>query len=293
MSLDNNSLQAATHSLQAIPFSSLIGGPLRSCIEAQAMAARTTWDFIQNVGLEIDPATGEKRAVNVSFAFMQGGRMMQLNVPLLAIIPVPYMAIHSLDIGFKANISAALSTSSEYSEGHSRGGDLNMGGGAKVGPFHLDTKFSASYSSKKDSKATSESKYCVEYTMDVAVKAGQDSMPAGLAKILELLGNSLDVSHPQGLLTVNATMLRTAANEEGDFSAKLVATYKSSNGLLMPEKITVTAVSGGEVPEITASNLVDGNLMIDLPAGEYLVIVGEAGEAGYKKIKVTVIEDAG
>lgn len=293
MSLDNNPLQAGTNALQAIPFSSLIGGPLKSCIEAQAMAARTTWDFIQNVGLEIDPDTGEKRAVNVSFAFMQGGRMMQLNVPLLAIIPVPYMAIHSLDIGFKANISTALSTSSEYSEGRSQSGDLDVGGGAKVGPFHLDTKLSASYSSKKDSKATSESKYCVEYTMDVAVKAGQDSMPAGLAKILELLGNSLDVSHPQGLLTVNATMLRTTANDEGGFSAKLVATYKSSNGLLMPEKITVTSVSGGEVPETTASNLVDGNLIIDLLAGEYLVVVGEVGEAGYKRIKVTVIEDAG
>ena len=58
MSLDNNSLQAATHSFQAIPFSSLIGGPLRSCIEAQAMAARTTWDFIQNVGLERNAAIG-------------------------------------------------------------------------------------------------------------------------------------------------------------------------------------------------------------------------------------------
>ena len=43
-------------------------------------------------------------------------------------------------------------------------------------------------------KATSDSKYHVKYTMDVAVKAGQDSMPAGLSKILELLGNSLDVS---------------------------------------------------------------------------------------------------
>ena len=47
--------------------------------------------------------------------------------------------------------------------------------------------------SQKDSKATEESKYSVEYTMDIAVKAGQDSMPAGLAKVLELLGNSLDV----------------------------------------------------------------------------------------------------
>lgn len=55
----------------------------------------------------------------------------------------------------------------------------------------------ASYSSKKDSSATKDSKYSVEYTMDVAVHAGQDSMPAGMAKVLEMLNNSISrgISH--------------------------------------------------------------------------------------------------
>ncbi len=193
MATDSTPAQIGASALQAIPFSSLIGGPLKACIEAQAMAAKTTWDFIQEVGLEVDPDTGEKKAVNVSFSFMQGGRMMQLTVPLLTIVPVPYMAIHTVDINFKAGISASMSTASEQGESVMAGGDWNMSSGAKFGPFHVDTKLNASYSSKKDSKATAESKYCVEYTMDVAVRAGQDSMPAGLAKILELLGNSLEI----------------------------------------------------------------------------------------------------
>lgn len=194
MIIDKTPSQVVTNSLQAIPFSSLIGGPLNACIEAQAMAARRTWEFIQKAGLETDPETGEKKAVNVSFSFMQGGRMMQLDVPLLTIVPIPYIAIHSVDISFKASISASTSASSEDAESTSKGGGVGMNGGVKTGLFNVDAKFNASYSSKKDSKATSESKYCVEYTMDVAVKAGQDSMPAGLAKILEILGNSLNVS---------------------------------------------------------------------------------------------------
>ncbi len=194
MIIDRTPSQVVTNSLQAIPFSSLIGGPLNACIEAQAMAARRTWEFIQEAGLEVDPETGEKKAVNVTFSFMQGGRMMQLDVPLLTIVPIPYIAIHDVDISFKASISASTSAATEQSESTGMGGDLSMNGGVKLGLFHVDAKLNANYSSKKDSKATAESKYCVEYTMDVAVKAGQDSMPAGLAKILEILGNSLHVS---------------------------------------------------------------------------------------------------
>lgn len=194
MIIDRTPSQVVTNSLQAIPFSSLIGGPLNACIEAQAMAARRTWEFIQEAGLEVDPETGEKKAVNVTFSFMQGGRMMQLDVPLLTIVPIPYIAIHDVDISFKASISASTSAATEQSESTGMGGDLSLNGGVKLGLFHVDAKLNANYSSKKDSKATAESKYCVEYTMDVAVKAGQDSMPAGLAKILEILGNSLHVS---------------------------------------------------------------------------------------------------
>ncbi|MFR4222744.1 MAG: DUF2589 domain-containing protein [Akkermansia sp.] len=47
----------ATSSLKSLPFGNIIGGPLVACVEAQAQAARTSWEFIQNVGLY----TEEKR----------------------------------------------------------------------------------------------------------------------------------------------------------------------------------------------------------------------------------------
>lgn len=207
MAIDTTPSQVATSALQAIPFGSMIGGPLNACIEAQAMAAQTSWQFIQEVGLNTNPDTGQKEAVNVSFQFVQNGRVVQLNVPLLTIVPIPYIAIHDIDINFKANISASSSSVSEQSSSSALDVGAEASIGAKWGPFHMDAKMNASYSSKKDSKATQESKYSVEYTMDVAVKAGQDSMPAGLAKVLELLGSALDVSDPDGTLEVSAREL--------------------------------------------------------------------------------------
>ena len=180
MAIDTAPSQVATSALQAIPFGSIIGGPLKACIEAQAMAAQTSWKFIQEVGLNTNAETGEKTAVNVSFQFMQNGRMSQLNVPLLTIVPIPYIAIQSIDINFKANISASSSSVQEDTSSTSMSGSLDVKTKIGWGPFSVEAKMNANYSSKKDSKATQDSKYSVEYTMDVAVKAGQESMPAGL-----------------------------------------------------------------------------------------------------------------
>ena len=131
MAIDATPSQVATSALQAIPFGSMIGGPLNACIEAQAMAAQTSWQFIQEVGLNTNPETGQKEAVNVSFQFVQNGRVVQLNVPLLTIVPIPYIAIHDIDINFKANISASSSNVSEQSTSSSTDAALEASGGLR------------------------------------------------------------------------------------------------------------------------------------------------------------------
>lgn len=275
MAIDTTPSQVATSALQAIPFGSMIGGPLKACIEAQAMAAQTSWQFIQEVGLNTNPETGKKEAVNVSFQFLQNGHMVQLNVPLLTIVPIPYIAIQDIDINFKANISASSSNVSEQSSSSEVNGNLEAGGGIKVGPFHMDAKMNASYSSKKDSKATQDSKYSVEYTMDVAVKAGQESMPAGLAKVLELLGSALDVSDPEGTLEVNARELTLNSNGK----ATLIATFKNNQGVFDPNTITVEGSNG------VIEGVVNGDSKVfELDGNNKDITVN----AGNKQVKVKV-----
>lgn len=278
MPIDSTPSQVATSALQALPFGSIIGAPLKACIEAQAMAAKTSWNFIQEVGLNTDPVTGEKKTVNVCFQFIKDGRIAQLNVPLLTIVPIPYIAIQTIDISFKANINASSSSTTVENESSSIDAGLAGSASLNLGIFKTNADFHANYSSKKDSTATQDSKYSVEYTMDVAVKAGQDSMPAGLAKVLELLGNSLDVCDPSGTLEVNALEYKGSPSEQ----FMLIASYKNSEGIFEPSKIQIPGQSG----EVDGDSIIFNLPIVEGKTTSY--IVGVSGTD--KKVVVKTID---
>lgn len=269
----------AINAMQAIPFSSMIGGPLNACIEAQAMAARTSWEFIKEVGLNTDEK-GQKSAIMVAFSFNRGGRMVQLNVPLLTIVPIPYIAINTIDINFKASISASASTASESSEHTEAGGEVNAKAKLNLGLFSLQADLKANYSSKKDSKATAESKYSVESTIDVAVKAGQESMPAGMAKVLELLGSALDVVDAKGELQVNATVLSVGDN--------LVISYKNKEGLF--DNSVLKVKKGDTDVTISDDDKKKDSVVLNLNAEKFKA--GDVLEitAGENTVKVNVVK---
>jgi hypothetical protein len=243
MPIDTTPSTVATNALQAIPFSSLIGGPLNACIEAQAMAAKTTWEFIKNVGLNEDKATGQRSAINVNFQYQKGSEMAVLVVPLLTIVPIPYIAIDTIDINFKANISASSSSTQEDTSSTQFGGELSAHAEFGYGPFKVSADFKANYSSKKDSKATQDSKYSVEYTMDVAVHAGQDSMPAGLATVLGILRESITSGTPGGTIRVSAQNLALATAAPNN-TINVSASYYNDQNLMAkgndPNPIAIT-----------------------------------------------------
>lgn len=234
MPIDDSAAKTANNALASIPFQAMIGGPLTACIDAQAAAAQTTWKFIQEVGLNTDE-NGNKSAVNVSFQFIKEGKNVQLNIPLLTIVPIPYIAIKEVDINFKAKIDASASSCSTESSESSGGASSSIKSG-----WFVNVDIQANYSSKKDSKATQESKYSVEYTMDVAVKAGQDSMPAGLAKILDILGTSLTLGVPGGSFEANQKIF--VAKDKND-KAMLLLSCRTSEGIdesgsiILPDEI--------------------------------------------------------
>ena len=269
----------AINAMQAIPFSSMIGGPLNACIEAQAMAARTSWEFIKEVGLNTDEK-GQKSAVMVAFSFNRGGRMVQLNVPLLTIVPIPYIAINTIDINFKASISASSSTASETTEHTEAGGELGAKAELNLGLFSMEANLKANYSSKKDSKATAESKYSVESTIDVAVKAGQEGMPAGMAKVLELLGSALDVVDAKGELQVNATILNVGDN--------LVIAYKNKEGLF--DNSVLKVKKGDTDVVISDADKKKDSVVLNLNAEKFKA--GDVLEitAGENTVKVNVVK---
>ncbi len=77
----------------------LPAGPLMAVIDAQSAAALTTMDFIRNVGFD---ENGDAR--NVSFIYDRlnstSGEIESktLTVPLLTIIPIPYIRVSRLSL---------------------------------------------------------------------------------------------------------------------------------------------------------------------------------------------------
>lgn len=268
--IDTTPSAVATSALQALPFGTIIGGPLSACIEAQAKAAKSSWEFIKEVGLN-ETKDGTTNAVYVNFDYRKNGRLVTLSVPLLSIVPIPFMAIKDIEINFKASISASSSVQkmSQTSKSKEMGGKVKAG--FSLGFVSASTEFSGSVSSKKDSKATRESKYSVEYTMDINVRAGQDDMPAGMAKVLEMLNESIDSIDKDGELQLSEQELRI---EPGKVCG-LYATFKNEEGFFDPGKITVSMLEGnakGNTFKVTKDD--PGAVCIFTEPGTYLVKAG-------------------
>jgi len=245
------------NTLQNLPFDSLIAAPLNACVNAQAEAAQSTINFIQNVGLNEDE-NGNKQAVYVYFNFIKGGRRVTISVPLLTMIPIPYIAINTIDINFKAKVTGVQNENNAAEESYEDRIEASKKEG-KLGWFKVTTtKINTEVSTKKDSTSTKDSGYSVEATIDVAVHASQDSMPAGMAKILEMLGSAMDLCDPNGELTVNETYFELGPDEK---AAKLIVTYKTPMGVYDPKDIyikdeepVVDEITGTATYMLTGSN---------------------------------------
>ena len=183
----------ATQQLGALPFGNIIGGPLVAAVEAQAKAARSTVDFIQSVAYKpvSDGTATDRELQTVEFVYQSGDTNTKLSVPLLTIVPIPYIRIDDMTIQFKANISAETATEDTTTSSIATDVNANVTGRYGWGPAKVEANFSASFSAKKDSKSVADSKYAVEYTMDLNIHAVQDDMPAGMQKVLNLLNESI------------------------------------------------------------------------------------------------------
>ncbi|MTI32111.1 DUF2589 domain-containing protein [Xanthovirga aplysinae] len=176
--------------LASIPFGTLIGDPLKATVEAQAIAARSTVDFINDVGFKTITNNKEttKEVRYVSFTYKKRDttgteQTFQVDVPVLTIVPIPFIRINEFNLNFKAKITSIETEQTKKS--NSLAMDASISASAKY--LFFKANMNASVSSKKDSSSTKDSRYSTEYTMDINVHAQQDDIPAGLSRMLNIL----------------------------------------------------------------------------------------------------------
>jgi hypothetical protein len=195
-------MSRAVDELRQIPFEYLIGSPMKAAIEAQGLAAKTTIDFIEKVGFipedpDQDPffidetedvEGGQVR--NVTFQYNktdQNGQAaaVSLTVPILSIVPIPYLRIDEMTINFTAKLNDTITntTKDNFQVDASTSGQYR----AFWSPIRFDFRVSTSYSSSRETA----SRYVREYQMQINVRAIQDDLPAGLERILDLLEQTI------------------------------------------------------------------------------------------------------
>ena len=162
MPKDSNEQVLST--IQSIPFGNIIGGPLKACILAQGDATKTTFDYIKQTAFnKSDVEDGAFDPATVSFTFVIDGAPKIMIVPLLTIIPVPYISIEHVDLSFTANITASQ-----------------------------ENKLEAHYTApRRNVDETEDMTADFENLIEVDIHATTADMPSGLARILDIFNNQL------------------------------------------------------------------------------------------------------
>ncbi|HYT14845.1 MAG TPA: DUF2589 domain-containing protein [Burkholderiales bacterium] len=106
-----------------------------------------------------------------------------ISVPLLSVVPIPFFSIDEMTIDFVAKITEALTASSKASANTVASASAQAQGG--WGP--VSGGFKAGMSSTHTSTSERSSKYQTELTMTIHVRASSESMPKGMAKVLDML----------------------------------------------------------------------------------------------------------
>ena len=107
---------------------------------------------------------------------------MQIQVPILTMMPIPFIKIDSADIDFNVKINSVSTTSSESKS--SGGGSSSLKNG-----WFVRAELNAAFSNQKSSSSAEEVKK--DYSLNVKVHAAQDDMPAGVSRILDMLEDSI------------------------------------------------------------------------------------------------------
>ncbi len=189
----------AVRELAQIPFGTLIGQPMKAAVEAQALAAKTTVEFIEKVGF-VPPSNNPIDALfqdeqndadvgrirNVTFKYTKndendGDQEHSLSVPILAIVPIPTLRIDEMTIDFTAKLTDTIASN------RSSNFTLNSSVSGKYKAFWSPISMEFRTSVAASSSASQASRYNREYTMAIHVRAVQDDIPPGLGRVLDIL----------------------------------------------------------------------------------------------------------
>lgn len=158
--------------LQELDFNRILGAPLSACVNAQEEAAQATLQYLNEVVFtQAGDDDSSLEPVTVSFYFESAGQFHRIVMPLLLIVPVPYLQIDRIDLTFQATVT-------ESRMNHD------------TRKLSLKAKYSAPGDSAEVSKET-KAEYMNKRCIDINLSVTSADMPMGISKLLEIFNNQL------------------------------------------------------------------------------------------------------
>ena len=156
----SHKLDESAEALGKVPFGKLVGGMLEACVSAQADASDAAWRYTKEVLFEDDPS--ETEATTVTFTYADGeGTVRSLTVPLISIVPVPYLKLDKVNIDFDAEVSVDNQDRTTFS--------------ATVGSTNME--------------GTILNKATAKTNLHINIDAHTADMPSGMATLMKFFGN--------------------------------------------------------------------------------------------------------
>lgn len=166
--------------LQELDFNRILGAPLSACVNAQEEAAQATLQYLNEVVFtQAGDDDSSLEPVTVSFYFESGGQVHRIVMPLLLIVPVPYLQIDRVDLTFQATVT-------ESRMNHD------------TRKLSLKAKYSAPGDSAEVSNET-KAEYMNKRCIDINLSVTSADMPMGISKLLEIFNNQLVEVKPDEL----------------------------------------------------------------------------------------------
>lgn len=135
-------------------------------------------------GSEAQVTIHKKKATEATPAIFQD---MTLQVPLLTIVPIPFIRVASTDIELNVKINSIYNT--EESSETTVNSKIDASASAKFLFMKASVNINASVAHQKKSSSSEEVKK--EYSLNIKIHAVQDDVPVGMSRILDILEESI------------------------------------------------------------------------------------------------------
>lgn len=112
---------------------------------------------------------------------------MRIDVPILTMMPIPFIKIDNTDIEFNVKINSVSTTESKDTTNSTLKSDGSFS--YKGWGFNAGTTLNTSVSNQKSTSSNETVKK--DYSLNIKVHAVQDDMPAGMSRILDILEGTI------------------------------------------------------------------------------------------------------